>query len=117
MIPVLLSLLLFCIHSCWTYIEQAASKTNLKITPSKTRKWQSIDLSLCIICQTPSYAKFMCATAEGKEIRWNAACLRKDGLYKTRVNEFDTAFIESKNEIFYYKNIIVPYRSQRNLKH
>ena len=90
----------------------------LKKTPSKKkRKRPSSDLSLCIICQTSKNIELMCATAEGKESLWNAACIRKDVVYQRIVSEFNTTFLEAKREIFYHKNCIAPYRSQTNLSH
>ena len=70
----------------------------------KKRKRPSSDLSLCIICQTPKNIELMCATAEGKESLWNAACIRKVVVYQRIVSEFNTTFLEAKREIFYHKN-------------
>ena len=83
----------------------------------KKRKRPSSDLSHCIICQTSKNIELMCATAEGKESLWNAACIRKYVVYQRIVSEFNTTFLEAKREIFYHKNCIAPYRSQTNLSH
>ena len=45
----------------------------------------------------------MCATTEGEEILWKAACLGKDDLYKTIVSRFNTSLIESKSEVLITK--------------
>ena len=89
----------------------------LKIKAILKRKRISTDLSLCIICQTPREEALLAATDDGKVSLWNAACTRKDMVYKTIIGEFDNLFLESTCPIFYHKNCIGPYRSPSNLKH
>ena len=92
------------------------SNSPLKLKAVQKRKRISTDLSLCIICQTPSEESLLAATDDGKASLWNAACVRKDVVYKTICGEFGASFLESKRIILYHKKCIGPYNSPRNLQ-